>query len=820
MKSILLALLCFWTIQMNSQTLKPFQDQETNLWGLKDSESSKIVVQPKYENIRAKEQGFIVNENEQTGLLNPQGKLVIPPKYNGGLIFLENGHIRVLSDMKNGVLDENYKEVIPIEYDDLRIIHPNQYRVTKDKKMGHLDMEGNVVIPIEFRHIEYFERGFAIASKEIDDRVYFGVINLEGKEVLPFKYPNIAKAYKYFYKITEPQRRYGYQRNKDNETPINPESIGKFFNQKGEEVDFSQYKLVNGYDQDLLIQAYIEGPNGTKEERIYGFLDLDGKPVTEFKYNSASKFHNGHCIVEIKTGDNNWVSGLIDSLGNEVLMGQFNHIGTVNDNRIIAYKGEIERNVGRKYLTMGKYGLVDLKGNTIVPFQYDFLVRLGGDNLYKAYKGKLDLTGQPASAEYAIINQNGEKTSSYLFGTIGYFRNGLATVYTNPELDKQGNPIEGSEKFGYINTKGEVVVTPQFEEAQDVDHRGFAVVGKLVHEKMKYGLIDAKGNQVIPPLYDKINTNWDHNIFKRVFIGTLDHNRNPKEGKYGVYNKLTGKYSKVKYDRIDGHIVFARLKDKHGNIMKDQYFVLDLNGVELNKTPFDYVEPLGSKLFKVFIVTTADNGEKIGKYGIMNFNGEMIVPAKFDDIQNHTETHFLTQNYGDIEDRTNVYNYGLFTIDGKEVVPPTYDKIFAFKEGLAQVIHIKKEGDEFNVWVGYIDENGREVVPTKYNGISAFTGDIARVFKGDLETQEGKYGYINRQAKEIIDLEYESLGMPSQGLILAEKDGKFGYLNLKGKVVIPFKYSQAEDFIGGKAKVTLKSNEVYINKKGKVIKEE
>ena len=86
--------------------------------------------------------------------------------------------------------------------------------------------------------------------------------------------------------------------------------------------------------------------------------------------------------------------------------------------------------------------------------------------------------------------------------------------------------------------------------------------------------------------------------------------------------------------------------------------------------------------------------------------------------------------------------------------------------------------------------------------------------------KNGKYGFVDKQGKEVIPYKYEYVRWFSEGLAGVKYSGKCGFIDKAGNEVIPFKYDDAWNFsaqLDGLAKV--KHNEKYgfIDKTGAVI---
>ena len=115
---------------------------------------------------------------------------------------------------------------------------------------------------------------------------------------------------------------------------------------------------------------------------------------------------------------------------------------------------------------------------------------------------------------------------------------------------------------------------------------------------------------------------------------------------------------------------------------------------------------------------------------------------------------------------------------------------------------------ELNGKWGYNDKNGKEVVPFKYDSANLFSEGLAHV------RLNGKYGYIDKTGKEVIPLKYDYAGPFSEGLSLVKLNDKYGYIDKTGKEVVPLKYDNARPFSDGLADVRLNEDRFKIDKDG------
>ena len=82
-----------------------------------------------------------------------------------------------------------------------------------------------------------------------------------------------------------------------------------------------------------------------------------------------------------------------------------------------------------------------------------------------------------------------------------------------------------------------------------------------------------------------------------------------------------------------------------------------------------------------------------------------------------------------------------------------------------------------------------------------------------------RYGYIDKNGKETIELKYDGAWDFSNGLARIRKGVKCGYVNKDGKEVIAPKYDGVGKFINGFARVRNGYEYFFIDKNGNEIKE-
>jgi len=134
----------------------------------------------------------------------------------------------------------------------------------------------------------------------------------------------------------------------------------------------------------------------------------------------------------------------------------------------------------------------------------------------------------------------------------------------------------------------------------------------------------------------------------------------------------------------------------------------------------------------------------------------------------------------------------------EEIIQPIYDYAADFSEGLAVV----KKDDKY----GYIDKQGKQVVPLIYDDAKSYSGGLAIVKKN------AKYGYINKSGEEIVPCIYDYICFEDD-LIMLRKD-RWGFTDRYGNEIVSPTYLAMPEFSEGLAAVRKDGKYGFIGKNG------
>lgn len=392
-------------------------------------------------------------------------------------------------------------------------------------------------------------------------------------------------------------------------------------------------------------------------------------------------------------------------------------------------------------------------------------------------------------------------------------------------------PVKSGDKWGYMNTAGELAINPQFESAGSF-FEGLASV-KL---NGKYGYIDNTGNFVI-------NAQWD---YAGAFEDGLAIVGNGKEdSKYGYIDK-TGNYivnPQFSYakDFSDG-LAVVKSNDKYGYIGKDGKYAIN--------PQFDYAIDFKNGMAAVL----SDN-----KFGFIDKNGKYVINPQFDYVD-YNMMGFYDPNFyydmGVIPVRVDS-KYGFIDFSGKIVITPQYDSIYPKAADIDLQPKTGKEGNylipvELNEKWGFIDNTGKTIINPQFDSVSYFYNGVAMVILdgkygfintdgkyttnpildyvefsyhykvGDLcpYSQDNKIGYVNpTDGGAYIQPQYDDGGKFINGFAIVKKNGKYGYINQQNETITDFIYKSCNDFKYDGYAVVKKENDklCVIDKNGKQI---
>ena len=152
----------------------------------------------KYDYMRANIGIVVVGNNKKYGVIDGTGKEIIPLKYDyigdfkviKGLY--ESTFAIVELNNKYGFIDDKGNEIIPAQYEEVNEFHKlNDLILTKVKlnnKYGYIDTNNKIIIPLKYDEIGHFNNGILAKYAVVKTNNRYGIIDMNDKEVIPCKY--------------------------------------------------------------------------------------------------------------------------------------------------------------------------------------------------------------------------------------------------------------------------------------------------------------------------------------------------------------------------------------------------------------------------------------------------------------------------------------------------------------------------------------------------------------------------------------------------------------------------------------------------------
>lgn len=328
--------------------------------------------------------------------------------------------------------------------------------------------------------------------------------------------------------------------------------------------------------------------------------------------------------------------------------------------------------------------------------------------------------------------------------------------------------------WGYINTRGEWVIEPQYGEAKNfhenlaevIMYKGDDIVSGFINPRnelviqlpelnysnisegmLSYyengvcGFMDSTGKKIIPAQF-KYCSNFHNGKAMVVF----------KSGKAGYINRNKQLLISPRWDTacsFQGNFAVIGKRDPEG---KFKFGVIDHFGNLLIPPQYVFMTPLSEGKSFVNAGGSYEKGVlKGGKWYLINLNKQSVLTL-------------------------------CDTTLNKEII--NYSGYLRFKNGVTWFpgIHQGK------VLFGLMNENTDYVVLPQYTFVNRLNEDAGGVFAGR------KMGFIDIHGKQFIPCVYDVVGAFNNGYAWFKQGKKYGYVDKKGDVIIPPSFDEAGDF--------------------------
>ena len=326
-------------------------------------------------------------------------------------------------------------------------------------------------------------------------------------------------------------------------------------------------------------------------------------------------------------------------------------------------------------------------------------------------------------------------------------------------------------KYGLIDLEGKEVLPCEYDEITSL----ISIKDEFIVRKAgNQGLVNDKGQTIIPVQYKKVSTLKEN--YNSEYI-VIDENDN-----YGVINTsgvvlIEPKYENIKY--INSSTMFAV---KESNVWK--LYDTDNKEVVIDGGYDDIIEIKNDNLVIA----------KDGEYGVINTKNEEKIAPQYQDLKSVFSIYYIAKK----DDK-----FGIINLENEEVLPFEYTSMIYVES--ASFIQADKTETETVI----LDSN----LTQKLSGIISEV-NLNKGYIKVYENNEYKYYNFKFEEKKSSDLLTENT------LFLSKKDGKYGYINKEGKSVIDYIYEDGtEQNICGYSAIKKDGLWGSINAIGAIVKE-
>lgn len=282
----------------------------------------------------------------------------------------------------------------------------------------------------------------------------------------------------------------------------------------------------------------------------------------------------------------------------------------------------------------------------------------------------------------------------------------------------------------------------------------------------KWGVINQDGEEVIKPSYQEMIV--IPNNEKDVFICT--YNINDETGTYET-KAINSKHEEIltEYEQVEA----LENIDENGNVWYEEkilkikqngkYGLIDYNGKILLPAEYDEITVLEGIENSIII-------KKDGKLGLANDNGTIIVEVNYLDIKNLGDTYkngYITVS----EDG----KYGVISTTKKQILKNEYEEIMQIY--LDEYFVIKKDGKP-----KLIDSKGNIILEDGFDEIKGITSN------GIIFVKDNLYGEMNTSGEITIEAKYQDLKETQNGIYIAKQNDKYGIIDKEQNIKVEFNY--------------------------------
>jgi hypothetical protein len=600
------------------------------------------------------------NEKGQFGYSNLYGQWKVEPVFSEVKPFSGDKAI-VKKGKKVGVVNCDGYLVLSCEYDEVAPFSFGRFWAKKNGKWSLFEPNGKVLKENAFNEIK--EVSLNANATWVKQGDFFGLYSKKDNKFIADPQFSLFQIMSDSATLAKKDKLFGVVSNISGEFLVEPsfEKVKKQTNKLIAFKEFGKWGLMTLGGRVIKTAQYdsVDRLHATlllvKNEGKYGVLDMSSKPVLPIEYESIGQFSDG--LVPISKDGK---FGYFTILQTIAIAPQYDSAFSFKNGAAIVVKN-------------GKYGLIDNKNKSILPLEYNRIVRDLKQPYIVVFKNSkqqlYDLKSGWVNGEFDRIYYSDSANLIRVIdkGKEGFFNMNAKNFAISPDFDSVGAFYGGfsigkkGNQYGAIDTKGNSIVPFEYQGVQ------YEIVGiNLKFKVLKngvYGILDKTGKVVIPAEYQLL------------LQSDLSTYKAKKDGKYGLLKSIGQPITGFDYELITNKLENSTIPEWPAIVRKKgKYGLLANSGIEI-------VEPIYSNIaYQEEGIYAVQKGKKIG---LVDSRGNLVSEPQFESVGICLESQLAFQLKG---------KWGVLSINGQILVQPEYDQYLQLLDASRKLV---KGGKEF-----------------------------------------------------------------------------------------------------------------------------
>ena len=389
--------------------------------------------------------------------------------------------------------------------------------------------------------------------------------------------------------------------------------------------------------------------------------------------------------------------------------------------------------------------------------------------------------------------------------------------------------------YGFVDSTGSVVITPQYKYVSRFNQYGYAAVitdyslriekGKfgladtLLH--IKYGFIDKQNNVVVDTVH-AIDLSVAQMLELEIPKNYVVYANNFSKGELGFNDFIDAGFIQLRADKY----VVQNPKTKLMGFM-------NIKGDTTITAKYNVCNPFYGGIASVSLVKESPTLESF----VESLNSTILIDSVGNTLTN--ERYFRIPSFSGINnswacrlinDESNNPHFIWLLLDKKgKVCSDTLTCTYVYNS--RSNLYVWQQMIFDTPFYSFVNNKGTIMTDFDHDGTITFSEETYSDVTSFSDTIAGvkvKYGeepcwtFINNKF-EFISQPFDSVGIFSEGVVAVKEfsknkaNNKWGFVNKKFKEIIPYKYDEVGMFVDGLAYFKIKNIEGYINKRGEIV---